>query len=102
MKKLISVILISLVAIAAISADNYKYDVDTSYMEIEQVESIKTAKEFTWADFETMCFVLYGKTPYEAFGEEAWEKYEYYASNPQCYGDLDGQEINALIVRGEE
>lgn len=96
MKKLIAIVLASLVVVASISATTFNYDEDTKYLEIETVDELRAApeseSEFTWAVYEMWCY---------QFGvEPKYELYEKLCEKPQCYGDLDGSEIEALL-KGE-
>jgi len=96
MKKLITIVLTSLVVVASISATSFNYDTDTKYLEIKTVDELRTEtetdSEFTWAVYEMWCY---------QFGvEPKYELYEKLCENPQCYGDLDGSEIEALL-KGE-
>lgn len=54
MKKLIAIVLTSLVVVASISATSFNYDKDTKYLEIETVDELRTEpeSEFTWAVYE--------------------------------------------------
>lgn len=56
MKKLIAIVLTSLVVVTSISATSFNYDEDTKYLEIETVDEVRTETEteteFTWAVYE--------------------------------------------------
>ena len=94
MKKLIAIVLTSLVVVASISATSFNYDTDTKYLEIETVDELRTEPEteFTWAMYEMWCY---------KFGVEPdYNMYEKLCDNPQCYGDMDGSEIESLL-KGE-
>ena len=43
------------------------------------------AEDLSWADFEVLVEIVYGKSVYEVYGDKAEAAYEYYAKNPQCF-----------------